>query len=352
MEEWARLSLYESTDLVRGLFQERHGRELNTEKAREIASAVSQGREYFQAASDAGLLVRPLLQYYGVLALSRALVLLLSHNLRETSLPQAHGLASLRWSNVLSADSRRPGDLQVEVGRGTFLALLEHTGNAEISVVHTAPYPNRLVFMRTHQIADPLGATFTFQQVLARISELCEIYERSFNHCASNYRAFIFTLNSVTQSDIDLFNGRHGLPAEEQLRQELAIPEDVVLRSKAQHDFLPAELHQSYRVVHPVGTDFTQILPQIEDLSDGSTAIVAPFSRTLAVSKIGRYFLLSFFLGTLARYHPTAWLSIMQSRQRGDVMLPIIREAMSAVQSQFPRLVMRELGVAPSSSVE
>jgi hypothetical protein len=50
------LSLYESTDLVRNIFKKRHGRALGTEKAREIASAVAQGREYFAAASEAGLL--------------------------------------------------------------------------------------------------------------------------------------------------------------------------------------------------------------------------------------------------------------------------------------------------------
>ncbi len=35
MESWAQLSLYESTDLVRGLFLQRHARELNADNARE-----------------------------------------------------------------------------------------------------------------------------------------------------------------------------------------------------------------------------------------------------------------------------------------------------------------------------
>jgi hypothetical protein len=91
MDHWSRLSLYESTDLVRELFKQRHGRELGTEKSREIVSAVAQGREYFSAAAESGLLVRPLLQYYGALSLSRALILLLNSTFRESSLPQGHG---------------------------------------------------------------------------------------------------------------------------------------------------------------------------------------------------------------------------------------------------------------------
>lgn len=344
MDSWARLSLYESTDLVRGLFQQRHGRELNAEKAREIVSAVAQGREYFSAASEAGLLVRPLLQYYAVLSLSRGLILLLSHNLRETSLPQAHGLSSVGWGNMLAADARRPAELQVKVSSGTFLALLDATGNVDLSQVFTGPYPTRIIFPRTRKTTGLIDSTFTFQQVLSRISELRDVYERSFGHCASNYRAFVFTLSPETQTDIDLFYGRHGLPPVQQLREELAIPSDVIIQSGAtQHNFVPPELHSRYRLLHPKGTSFIELLPQIENLPDGSTSIVAPFSDGVSVSRIGRFFVLSYFLGTLARYHPTSWLSIMQSRQKGDFMLPLIREAMSAIQQHFPTLVMSEL---------
>lgn len=343
MDSWARLSLYESTDLVRGLFRQRHDRELNTEKAREIVSAVAQGREYFSAAAEAGLLVRPLLQYYGVLSLSRGLILLLSHNLRETSLPQAHGLSSVGWGNLLAANTRRPAELQVKVCNGTFLSMLESTGNSDDSIVFTGPYPNRIIFSRMRSVADFNDVTITFQQVLSRVSELRDVYERSFGQCASNYRAFVFTLSGKTLSDIDLFNGRHGLPSEPQLREELLIPADVPLQSTAQHNFVPPEPHLKYRLLHPAGTNFIDLLPQIDNLSDGSTSIVAPFAADLSVSRIGRFFLLSYFLGTLARYHPTSWLAIMQSSQKGDFMLPIIREAMGAIQNHFPALIIKEL---------
>ena len=72
-------------------------------------------------------------------------------------------------------------------------------------------------------------------------------------------------------------------------------------------------------------------------------SVVTPFAPGIAISRIGRFFLLSYFLGTLARYHPTAWLTIMQSRERGDFLLPIIREAMKAIQTEFPVLMVREL---------
>jgi YaaC-like Protein len=340
---WARLSIYESTDLVRELFQRRHGRELNAEKAREIVSAIAQGREYFSSASEAGLLVRPLLQYYGVLSLCRGLVLLLSQNLRETSLPQAHGLSAVSWESRLATSAWRPADLEVKVTGGTFFSMLENTHNSEFSTVFTAPYPNNLMFLQAWPVAGLNGARLTFQQVLSRISELRDVYERSFGQCASNYRAFVFTLSATTQTDIDLFDGRHGLPPEQQLRQELSIAKNISLRSTAHHNWLPHEMHQNYRLLHPAGTNFTDLLPQIENLPDKTMSIVARLPSGQSISRIGRFFLLSYFLGMFARYHPTSWLTIMQSRQKGDFMLPIIRESMNAVQQNFPVLVIREL---------
>lgn len=74
---WERLSLYESRDMVTQLYHRRHGRQTNDAKARAIASHMIQGRQYFESAQGAGELVRPLLLYYGVVALSRALILFL-----------------------------------------------------------------------------------------------------------------------------------------------------------------------------------------------------------------------------------------------------------------------------------
>src|SRR5207237_1378308 len=162
------------------------------------------------------------------LSLSRSLILLLNARLREACLPQSHGLTSVRWGNVLAADNRRPADLEVKVGRGTFSLMLEVTENADESAVYTGRYPTRLIFRRARPVTGLFEATFTFQQVLSRISELRDVYERSFGDGASNYRAFVFTISPTTLSDVDLFNGRHGLPLEQQLRTELAIPEGVL----------------------------------------------------------------------------------------------------------------------------
>ena len=74
---WQSLTLYENTDLVRDLYKRKHGGSMNATKSWEVASHFAHGRQYYQSAAGAGELVRPLILFYGTMALSRGLVLFL-----------------------------------------------------------------------------------------------------------------------------------------------------------------------------------------------------------------------------------------------------------------------------------
>lgn len=340
MDSWARLSLYESTDLVKGLFNKRHGRELNTGKAEEIVSAIAQGREYFSAAADAGLLVRPVLQYYGVLALSRGLILLLSPKLSESALPSAHGLSSSAWGEKLSQN--RPGELSITVTKGTFLSLMEHTKNFEMPRIFTGPYPSQTILARSHPTELAGNTQIKFEDVLSREPKLREIFEKTFHKTASNYNAFLFAITPGLV-DVDIFPGSNGLPSEEILRRQLKIPVNTPLVDSHQHNFVPTQGHTRYRFENPLGQSVLADLPQFENTSETHSALISPFENDIYISKIGRYFILSFFLGTLSRYYPTYWLRTMQGRQKGDFIMPAIRETMRIIQENYCSLIITEL---------
>lgn len=99
---WTELSAYESAELVERFVRERKGEKLDPGKAHEIATQFSQGREYFRSATDASELVRPLILYYGVLALARGAVLF-RHAGRDT-LATSHGLSARSddWDSLTS----------------------------------------------------------------------------------------------------------------------------------------------------------------------------------------------------------------------------------------------------------
>lgn len=100
-DTWNELLEFESKDLLQTFFKERHGSEVNDWKVQEVSSNIIQAREYFGSASKASITVKPLLLYYGVMSLSRALVLTLEPKLRETTLKASHGLVVSNWQSAI-----------------------------------------------------------------------------------------------------------------------------------------------------------------------------------------------------------------------------------------------------------
>ena len=75
-EIWQRLLGLESRDIVQMRFEQIHRRKLNARRAAEINAAARQARDYFRNANASDYSVRPLLTFYGIACLGRALLAL------------------------------------------------------------------------------------------------------------------------------------------------------------------------------------------------------------------------------------------------------------------------------------
>lgn len=126
---WNSLIEYESRDLVERAYQQRHGRTFSATKLQEITSSFIQAREYYLNAERAAITVRPLLQYYGVLALTRGLILILLRDTSASALKPSHGLDVKDWRGILSNGLSATGSLEVVIHEGMFLNLLKATNN-------------------------------------------------------------------------------------------------------------------------------------------------------------------------------------------------------------------------------
>jgi hypothetical protein len=139
---WAELSVFESSDLIKRFYKRRHNLDLNTGKAREITTALAQARQYFTEVRSAGDLARPLLLFYGVVALSRALILFLQPAAKEENLGQSHGLTVNMWQQTLAPGIRHVPDLQIRVTNGTFAELANAAKRTDRTKVYRAPLPS------------------------------------------------------------------------------------------------------------------------------------------------------------------------------------------------------------------
>lgn len=91
----------ENRDIVQKWFSKIHNRKLSSIRTKEINSAAKQSSEFLRNATLANYTVRPLLTFYGISTLSKALILLLKPNSGENSLTAGHGLQTINWSNTL-----------------------------------------------------------------------------------------------------------------------------------------------------------------------------------------------------------------------------------------------------------
>lgn len=327
--EWRVLSTYESSDILIRLYAAIHGGSvLSPERASEIAAWFAQGREYFAAAEASGPLVRPLLQYYGVVGLARGTILLLhkgsNHGLRES-----HGLGAQGWTNTLR-DSATRMTVAFKVEGGTFLSLAKVTENRD-----RFPYHHQHHLNPTHEQRFPTdglnGALFTLEDTLARISDLGTIYHRSTNKFPAALPASlsIGDINGVFFGFNTDFELTH-----DQLRQSFELGDRWIARGRM--------LNSIYFML-PDATDWNACMPHMEEIAGGSASVTASYPNGIHLSRLLRIHLLSAFLGTYARYHPEPWMIAVHGHAAGDHIMPLIRAAMNLIDEEYPRLIVQEV---------
>ena len=124
---WNELLEFETRDLIERFMRKKFGRETSSRKIYQITSNFIQSREYFKSAENSNITVRPLLQYYGVMALSKALILALNFSQTEEQLKPSHGLVIKNWKKIIK--TKEFEFLEISVGDGTFSELIKSTEN-------------------------------------------------------------------------------------------------------------------------------------------------------------------------------------------------------------------------------
>jgi len=137
---WNSLSRFQTHDLVRREYERRHGRELSAARTWELTSCFVQAREYFASAKSAAEAVRPLLLYYGVLSVSRGMILFLKPGATEESLKPSHGLRTNNWNATFARQPPTVRGLEVVVEAGAFAELAAVTAGSapRLSASHSS----------------------------------------------------------------------------------------------------------------------------------------------------------------------------------------------------------------------
>lgn len=329
------LSCFESHDYVGRWYRDRHSRELSAERIREITSCFSQGREYFASGAGAGTSVRPLLLYYGIVALSRGLIMLRDPFRSEASLKPSHGLEAIDWRGTLSKGIANIFDLQVRATEGTFTELAAAVGNTQQAAYWTMPdltpvyYQAQFAAPRFTRDRSPLS----LDDLLGRDHRLVGLYDRTTKRPtrihlgevirkASGVEVYVFGSNFDAASILKRF----GFPA--------GTPVHLGNSRRARISSWCAEL-KGYEGFH-------ELLPTTVYVANDGMFVVEDFPNGDRLSILLRTFLLSYCLGMLVRYFPSRWMSLLRN-EKGDVAQPLLLATVSAIEGEYPALVVQAL---------
>lgn len=326
-KQWETLANYESIELVRRDYHLRHGRTpKNTAHARELAAPISHARAYFRSARNAEQTVKPLLLYYGVVSLTRGLILSLGRGRRESSLAPSHGLSIKEWQKVLASSNPDFTALQVEVNAaGTFVELAHVTQNK--SLLRGGSSAVNLTYVNP---ALPTGAKFTLGDVLARVPSLQNqnMRWRDMTLCST----FTITPGDGPEAFVQIQKADK-LNVTPAFGQALFAGTDFTFLSETSDQIIFKGPNSQN--AFPGLTDY--LSPAM--LNIGSLWLTARYPGGLKLSKLVTTFLLAYMLGMLVRYYPAQWTALVRG-QIDDAALPTIASAIEYIEIEFPQLIL------------
>jgi YaaC-like Protein len=322
---WRDALQLESAELVKRLYKKIHDRELNVTRARQIVSAYLQGREYYQNALQADISVQPLLLFYGVSSLSRALTLLLKLDGGEETLTQAHGLNCCGWNGVLTTDVRRGlkalGQLQVQSSGGMFTDLMNAIGNRSCLHVHSG----KVDWFVSYPILLPVKLVFL--DIVQRIPDLEVEYT-----LWTERLPLVLYVHEITQQ---------GDGVKIVVRKQDNV-EDII-RYAGERIRIAGE-EEKFTTLETTGHCSMFVNSFVKQMF-GSIPMLymcATLPSGMRISQIPLTFILSYYLGMLCRYYPSHWIALSRGIL-GDEAWPLMRACLSYIEVAYPQLVMETI---------
>ena len=317
---WHFLREFESKELVKRYIKTRYDYSLNTSKAIEITSAFSQGREYFFNSNEADISVRPLLQYYGVVALSRGLILILNKTARENNIVPSHGLKIKNWDEVNK--SGKIEEVVVKSSNGTFTELINVTENRSYFRAGSSGINWQVFYDKpsteTEIKLGEIAMSFPDLALSTKSWLNLEIPSRNMNSLKILDKRIEMKIQGKNESEIldKLF------PTE--------IFKNLEIEEKG-HECLVKFASDSMPNFSQRWVSAFQVI--------GDPCINPPLKDNVFLNDLANMYCVSFVFGTISRYYPSAWNNIHKGINN-DSVLPFALNFMDFLKEKYPQIVM------------
>lgn len=324
---WNKLLEFETRDLVERFIRKKHQRDASARQILEITSNFIQSREYFLNSRRANISVKPLLQYYGVSALARGLILAISPKMSEAAMIPSHGLDTLNWKETLS--KKKFEELTIRISKGTFYEMLTATSNKTYFKHNSSGVSWKINFN-----IPKIGSEIRFADLLQTISDFSEVYET-------------WTEQKLCFLQLATFKPDAGAKEYEYTVTKPRIDNGEIAKIFPKEHFGDPSIKENGNQIIIRTTDeftpqFSQRFLDHFNMGIGEIVLTKNISMNVELNTLGQLYSLSFFLGMLSRYFPSVWVSLGRT-EKGDAVYPLIVRAIEIIENHFPQTILEFL---------
>jgi len=333
-ELWFYLGLFSQEGYVRRRLSDMHAnlpiRKLR-ERAFRINSCINQAKEYYEAAKSTSILTRPLLLYYGMYSLAKALIYLRNplidlntlkhHGLKQPEIPDSprkllNSSAKLHRNGVFYHFSRFTQHNHCAISVG------EEEGHYESSGI---------IPMTTSFEDIPVGQEFLLRELLLSIPELFDVFLITEK---KNHRLYEISLELSKNIS---GNSKRLLTFYKKGDKRMSTKSLQRAFSEIKHNTeLVTEKEDAILFDRSSREDYEKLVPQrlVESTSHGLYLL----SPDISTSDMNANFIIMFMLSNVVRYKPPLWQRILGSSHK-----VMIEKFLFSAESKFPHLIVNEL---------
>lgn len=331
---WEYLKRYQSKQFVQKKLKKEitQNKQLLVTKSQQIASLMIQSEKYYDAAKNAPMEIRPLILYYGMVGLSKCLILTGDNQFTLSALSpnnRNHG------HHGLTVSTRDSFDISIRDG---------HNLANEFCYVHTTPQMTGLYNLLRQcysNTAIPNGFRITVEDTLSLIPEIYKEYQAYFNQkprswkCESGITKLSGVLDNIQLIEFDSW---------------YHITQKIRHNESYAHCILRCfpELRTNYDAQPNTDNRFTlkNNATNIDDYIYVSKLLTREqFAlkkfNSFRFSDIDIHFLLMFILSNLVRYRQDKWSRLIRRLDNDQIFL--VESFVEISRIKFPYLILREL---------
>lgn len=324
-EIWNLLRIYQSASNITKSYKSRNFKDkITRKKSEDIAALVIHAEEYFKSSVNSSLSIKPLLIFYGIYSLSKALILF--KNTEKTNILDVHGHGlsddTNKYIKIKSSIDKTTATLKSK--RGVFIEFNDCMASQQliiedrgIQLIKNYPYE------KTDKIKN---LSISLKDVFSRIPELITIYMRTYNKKPNCIRGDYKIVNDMPEYHIKNLGS---LAYSDKRLKTLFSP----AFNKANFN----KINTRETIITPTRSFY---LPYETSLFSGNKYFIAPVKEKL-ISLPSLLYLGTYIMGMIVRYDPTRWNKVTIGKKGG--IYPIITKFIEYLEIKFPLIALNEL---------